>query len=107
MDKLYLLMAILCEVVATASLKATDEFTKLIPSIIVAVGYLGSFYFLTLSLKTLPLGIVYAVWSGLGIVFSLAIGRFYYQETYNMLTVFGITLIIFGVITIHLSKGDC
>ena len=105
MDKLYLLMAILCEVVATASLKATDEFTKLIPSIIVAVGYLGSFYFLTLSLKTLPLGIVYAVWSGLGIVFSLAIGRFYYHEAYNMITIFGIILILVGVITIHLSRG--
>jgi small multidrug resistance pump len=65
---LYLAIAIIAEVTATSALKASAEFTKLVPSTIVIVGYGIAFYFLTLVLRTIPIGITYAVWSGLGIV---------------------------------------
>jgi small multidrug resistance pump len=104
MDILYLILAILFEVFATASLKASNEFRNILPSLIVVVGYMGSFYFLTMSLRTLPLGIVYATWSGVGIIFTILIGKFYYKEDYSLTTLFGIGMIMVGVIIVHLTK---
>ena len=95
-------MAILSEVSATSALKASAEFTRLIPSLIVVVGYGLSFYFMTLVLRTLPLGITYAIWSGLGIVLVSLVGMFFYKQVPDVAAVLGMGLIIAGVVVIHL-----
>lgn len=74
MTYLYLLVAIVCEVIATSALKAANGFTVLVPSLIVIVGYGAAFFFLSLTLRTLPVGIAYAIWSGLGIVLISIVG---------------------------------
>ncbi len=106
MHYLYLIIAIVAEVVATSTLKATDEFTRLWPSIIVTAGYFISFYFMTLSLRVIPVGISYAVWSGVGIVLVSIISVFAYNQTLDVPAIFGMGLIIAGVIVINtLSKS--
>ncbi len=102
MAYLYLAIAVIAEVVATSALKATEGFTKLIPTIIVAIGYGMAFYFLTLVLKTIPLGITYAVWSGLGIILVTIIGIFLYKQIPDIPAIIGISLILSGVIVIHI-----
>jgi small multidrug resistance pump len=77
---LYLFVAIIAEVTATSALKASEEFTKLYPSLIVVVGYGVAFYFMTLVLRVIPIGITYAVWSGLGIVLVTIVGVFLYKQ---------------------------
>jgi len=104
---LYLMLAILGEVVATSALKATDGFTQTIPSIIVTVGYAAAFYFLSLTLKTIPLGISYAVWSGVGIVVVSLFGWIYYKQHLDFAAIAGMSLIVAGVLVIHLfSKSS-
>jgi small multidrug resistance pump len=78
--KLYLLIAILAEVIATSALKASNGFTKIGPSCIVLVGYVIAFYCLSLSLKTIPVGLAYAIWSGLGIVLITVVGVFFINK---------------------------
>jgi small multidrug resistance pump len=73
MAYLYLTIAIISEVVGTAALKASEEFTRLVPTLIVIVGYALAFFFLTLTLRTIPVGIAYAVWAGCGIVLVCAV----------------------------------
>ena len=106
MTYLYLAIAIVAEVIATSALKASSEFTKFIPSLIVISGYAISFYFLTLTLKTLPLGITYAVWSGLGVVLISIAGILLYSETPDLPAVIGMGLIISGVLVIHLFSNS-
>lgn len=101
MAYLYLAIAILAEVVATSSLKASAEFTRLFPSLIVVFGYGISFYFMTLVLRTIPLGITYAVWSGVGIVLVAVVGFFFYKQTPDIPAVIGMGLIVSGVVVIH------
>ncbi|NTU98332.1 MAG: multidrug efflux SMR transporter [Chlorobiaceae bacterium] len=101
MHWLYLIIAIVCEVTATSALKATEGFTRVIPSIIVIAGYSTSFYFLSLTLRTFPIGIVYAVWSGVGIVLIAIAGWIVYQQKLDMAALAGIGLIIAGVIVIN------
>lgn len=101
MTYLYLSIAIIAEVVATSALKASEEFTQLIPSIVVVVGYGVAFYFLTLVLRVIPLGITYAVWSGLGIVLVAVVGFFLYKQTPDIPAIIGMSLIISGVIIIN------
>lgn len=98
----YLAITILAEVIAAVSLKATEEFTRPIPSTVVIVGYAVSFYFLTLVLKTLPLGITYAIWSGVGIVLVALAGVFLYKQVPDWPAVIGMGLIVLGVAVIHL-----
>ena len=98
----YLFLAITTEVVATSTLKSAQEFTKLWPSLIVITGYLASFYFMMLVLRTLPIGITYAIWSGVGIVLVAIVGLVLYQQKPDLPAVLGMTLIILGVIVIHL-----
>jgi len=98
----YLGLAILVEVIATSTLKASEEFTKLVPSTIVLIGYGTSFYLMTLVLRTLPIGITYAVWSGIGIVLISVAGAIFYKETLDFPAILGIGLIVSGVIVIHL-----
>lgn len=96
------MIAIVAEVAATTSLKACQEFTKPIPSVIVIVGYGIAFYFMTLVLRYIPIGITYALWSGLGIVLVAVIGAVVYKEIPDLPAVIGMGLIIAGVITINL-----
>ena len=102
----YLLKAILSEVLATSMLKASDGFTKLLPSIITFIGYSVSFYFLSMVLKYIPIGISYAIWSGLGIVLISIVGLLVFKQELDLPGIFGMVLIISGVIVIHLFSGS-
>jgi len=101
MGYIYLAFAIISEVIATTALKASDEFTKLIPSIIVFIGYSIAFYLMTLSLRTIPIGITYAIWSGVGIVLVTILGIFLYDEIPDLPAIIGIGFIIVGIIIMH------
>lgn len=106
MTYLLLGIAIAFEVVATSALKATEGFTRLGPSIVTLVGYALAFYFLSLTLRTIPVGLVYAVWSGAGVVLITAIGWVYFEQEIDAPGLIGIGLIIAGVIVVNLfSKG--
>lgn len=98
---LYLTIAIVAEVVATSALKAAEQFTRLGPSVIVVVGYGIAFYFLSLALKTIPVGIAYAIWSGLGIVLVSVAAAMLYRQVPDLPAVIGIALIIAGVVVIN------
>jgi multidrug transporter EmrE-like cation transporter len=99
---LYLAIAIVAEVVATSALKSSDGFTRLVPSAVVIVGYSIAFYFLSLALRAIPVGIAYAVWAGLGIVLVAAIGWFYYGQKLDAWAFVGMGLIISGVAVLNL-----
>jgi len=103
MNWIYLAIAILSEVIATSALKASLEFTRLVPSSIVVVGYASSFYFLSLTLRSIPLGIAYAVWSGVGVVLISLAGWLVFDQRLDLTAVFGIGLITTGVIVLNLS----
>ncbi len=102
MAYLYLMLAIISEVIATSALKASAEFTKLVPVLIVLVGYGFSFYFMALVLRTIPLGVTYAIWSGLGIVIIAAIGVIFFKESLDLPAMVGMGLIIAGVVVVNL-----
>lgn len=99
---LFLFIAIVAEVIATSFLKASAGFTKLAPSLLVISGYALSFYFLALTLKTLPVAIAYALWSGVGILLITLVGWFFLQQKLNLATLIGIGFIVFGVVIINL-----
>lgn len=94
---LYLIMAIAGEVVGTSALKASDGMSKLWPALFVVVGYTLTFWALSIALKSLPVGIVYAIWSGLGIISIVLIGIFVFEEEFTYLHFIGTVLIILGV----------
>ena len=96
-----LFFAILSEVIATSALKFSEGFTKLIPSIVVVLGYGLSFYLLSLSLKVFPIGIAYAIWSGVGLILTVIAGMILWKETLDWARVAGIILIIAGIILIN------
>jgi small multidrug resistance pump len=95
-------IAILAEIAATSLLKASAEFTRLWPSIGVVIGYGISFYFLSLTLRSMPVGIAYAIWSGVGIVLIAAIGWLIFGQKLDMPAMIGCALIIAGVMVINL-----
>jgi len=98
---LFLFAAIISEVTATSSLKASAGFTKVIPSVIVVVGYGLSFYFLSLVLKAIPIGIAYAAWAGLGIVLLALVGWVFFGQSLDTPALIGIALILAGVIIMN------
>lgn len=102
MAYLYLSAAILAEVIGTSALKATMGLTKLWPSVVVFAGYITSFYLLTLVLRSIPLGITYALWSGFGIVLVTLAGAVLYKQIPDTPALIGVTLIIIGAIVIYL-----
>ena len=102
MSYLILFIAIVAEVIATSCLKASEGFTKLIPSLIVIAGYSTAFYCLSLTLKTMSIGIVYAIWSGAGVVLVALIGKIFFQQQLDFAAQVGIGLIIVGVLVINL-----
>lgn len=102
MGYLYLGFAVAAEVIATSALKASDGFTRLLPSLVVVVGYGIAFYFLSLVLKTVPVGVAYAIWSGAGIVLIGLIGWLALKQPLDLPAVLGMGLIIAGVAVIQL-----
>ena len=101
MNWLFLSIAIAAEVIATSALKAADGFTRLGPSLVVIAGYGIAFYFLSLALRGIPVGVAYAVWSGVGIVLISVIGWFAFGQTLDAAAVLGIGLIMAGVIVLN------
>lgn len=99
---IYLVIAIVGEVIATSSLKAAEGFTKIVPSAIVVIGYGAAFYFLSLALKSMSLGVAYAIWCGIGIVLISFIGFLVYKQAMDIPAMAGIALIFTGVLIINL-----
>ena len=97
----YLALAIGCEVVATLTLKASQGFTQLSASVLCVVGYAAAFYFLSLVLKTVPIGTAYAIWAGMGIVLISLFGAIVYKQIPDLAAMLGMTLIIAGVVVIN------
>ena len=96
-----LAIAIVAEVIGTTALKASNEFTRLWPSLIVVAGYGTAFYFMALSMRVLPVGIMYAIWSGMGIVLVSIIGWVVYRQALDVPAIIGMGLIIAGAIVIN------
>ena len=99
---LILFLAILSEVIATTSLKLSDGFTRLVPSLIVVVGYGASSYLLSISLKVIPIGLAHAIWSGVGIVLTVIAGMVIWKESLDWARLTGIVLILLGILIINL-----
>ena len=99
---LYLTFAILSEVIATSALKSTEGFSKLWPSVFVLVGYSASFYFLSMTLDTIPIGVVYAMWSGVGVAAITLVSFFVFDQKIDNVGLFGIALIVSGVVILRL-----
>ncbi|MEG7447874.1 multidrug efflux SMR transporter SsmE [Serratia marcescens] len=99
---MYLTMAIVAEVIATTMLKASEGFTRLCPSLLVVLGYGVAFWGLSMVVKSMPLGIVYAIWSGMGIVLVSVAAVFVYQQKLDWPAIVGMGLIIAGVLVINL-----
>ena len=101
MAYVYLGIAIIAEVIATSALKASEEFTKLLPSVTVIVGYAAAFYFLTLVLRTIPVGIAYGIWAGLGIVLITIVGALVFRQIPDLPAIIGMGLIVTGVVIVN------
>lgn len=102
MNFVYLGIAIVAEVIGTSALKASESFTRIGPAIITFAAYGVSFYFLALTLKVIPVGIAYAIWSGLGIVLISLIGALWFRQSLDTAAILGLGLIIAGVTVINL-----
>lgn len=98
---LSLAIAIIAEVIATSALKMSDGFSKLVPSIVVVVGYGIAFYFLSLTLRSIPVGVAYALWSGVGIALITLIGWVFFKQTLDFAAIIGILLIVGGVVVLN------
>jgi small multidrug resistance pump len=101
---LLLIVSILLEITATGSLKATEGFTRWIPSLISVVAISGCMFFMSHVMKILPVGITYATWSGVGIVALTLIGIIKYKQVPNLATIFGLTLIVVGVVIVNVMN---
>jgi small multidrug resistance pump len=103
MPYLHLAIAILAEVIGTSALKATRGFTRLGPSLVVVLSYAVAFYFLALALQAIPVGVAYAVWSGVGIALITLIGWVVYRQRLDAPALAGIALIVLGVVVLNWS----
>lgn len=99
---IYLIISIVAEVIGTSTLKATEEFTRFWPTMLMIVCYGIAFYCMTHVIKALPIGVTYAIWSGLGIVLVSLVSWFYYGQKLDAAALCGILLIIAGVVVINL-----
>lgn len=107
MGYLYLAIAIVAEVLATSALKESQGFSKLLPTLLVMAGYGASFYFLSLVLQTIPIGVAYALWAGLGIVLITIVGAVVFGQKMDLAAILGIALIISGVVVLRVfSSAD-
>lgn len=103
---IYLCISILMEVVATTSLKLSDSFSRLVPSIVAIAGYAVAFYCLTVPMKTIPTGVIYAIWSGAGIILIAFSGWVFSGQKLDIPALTGIVLILCGVIVINLFSKN-
>lgn len=101
---LLLLAAVIAEVVATSALKASENFTRLVPSLVVVAGYGIAFTLLSMTLKTLPLGVAYAIWSGVGTALVAVVGWLLFKQQLDLPAVAGIGLIISGTLVLNLCS---
>lgn len=99
---IFLSVAIVSEVIATSALKASEGFSRLWPSAIVVVGYAAAFYFLSLTLRTIPIGVAYAIWSGVGVALIALISWAFFEQSLDAPGIIGISLIVAGVIVLNL-----
>ncbi len=102
MKYFYLMIAIISEVIATSSLKASEGFTKLWPSVAIIAGYASAFYFLSMTVKVMPVGISYALWSGIGIILVTIAGIILYKQIPDIPAILGMLLIMAGVLVINI-----
>ena len=102
----YLLVAIVCEVIGTSLLKASDGFTRLLPSVVTVLSYGVAFYCLSICLRTMPIGLAYAVWCGLGIVLVALVGVLWFKQPLDWPAILGIVLIFAGVLVINLFSAS-
>jgi small multidrug resistance pump len=98
---IYLGIAIVSEVIASSALRASDGFTRLGPTLALVIGYGISFYFLSLTLRTIPMGIAYAVWSGVGILLICIVGWFLFEQKLDLPAIIGLFFIITGVVILN------
>ena len=98
---IFLAIEIIGEVIATSALKPSAGFSKLLPSMLVIAGYGTAFYFLSLTLRTMPIGIVYALWSGVGVALISVIGWVVFKQSLDLAAIVGITLIVIGVVILN------
>ena len=105
-DLSYLVLAIVFETVATSFLKQSEQFTKLVPSVLTILGYAAAFYCLSVVLKSIPVGIAYAIWSGVGIILIALIGFFVFKQHLDMAAIIGLALIIAGVVVINVFSDS-
>lgn len=106
MHYIYLIFAIIAETIGTTALQASQQFSRFWPSVLVVIAYGISFYLLALALKFMPVGIVYAIWSGLGIVMIAIIGFVVFGQRLDLPAVLGLSLIIVGILVIHLFSNS-
>ena len=102
----YLAFAIIFEVIGTTFLVKSEQFTRLIPTLIMAVLYAISFYLLTITIKTIPIGIAYALWGGLGIVLTSLVALFFFKQALDTAAVIGIAMIVGGVVVMNLLSSS-
>lgn len=102
LNYIYLIVAVVFEVIATTALKQTHGFTRIVPSLVSIAGYALAFYFLSLPLRTMPVGIVYALWCGAGIIFITVIGWVWFKQSLDLPALAGMGLIMAGVLVINL-----
>ena len=103
---LYLLIAVIAETIGTTALQSSQQFSRFWPSVIVVSAYAVSFYLLALTLKYMPVGIMYAIWSGLGVVLIAGIGFVYFGQKLDGPAFLGLALIIAGILVIHLFSNS-
>ncbi|MGI4833352.1 MAG: DMT family transporter [Janthinobacterium lividum] len=102
MPYVFLLLAIISEVIGTTALNASQQFSRLGPSLITVAGYGLGFYFFSFALKAIPIGVAYAIWGGVGIVLVTLIGLFYFKQRLDLPALAGIALIVIGVLVMQL-----
>ena len=102
---LILIVAVLFETIGTTALQASQQFSKLGPSIVVVLSYAISFFLLSVTLKFMPVGVVYALWSGMGIVFIAIIGLLVFGQRLDFAAVAGLAMIVGGIVVIHLFSN--
>ncbi|MEM8907201.1 MAG: multidrug efflux SMR transporter [Bacteroidota bacterium] len=102
MKWIYLVIAIVGELIATSALKESEGFTQWLPSMVTLIGYGVTFYFLALALQQIPMGVAYAIWAGLGIILVCLVGYFRFQQTLDLPALLGIGLIVLGVAFMNL-----
>ena len=95
---IFLFVAILSETIATSALKMSEGFTVFLPSVLVVLGYSLSFYFLSLTLRSVPIGVAYAIWSGVGLALVTLIGWLAFNQKLDAAAIIGISLIMLGVV---------